>query len=221
MARTQGSSGPATLEAIRKAGLRLIYDCGYEGMSLRQLASEIGMVQGSLYNHISTKQELLFTLISEHMRNLLEHADVALEHAKTPSEQLAAFVNFHVNYHIDRKLEVFICYSELRSLEPQNFQAVVAMRRDYEKKLIAILKAGSDQGMFTIANPQVAAFGILSMLTGILNWYKPDGRLSPKQISEIYLEMTRGAVFDCSRKPATAASRTASKRLKRRAGQSA
>lgn len=58
MARTSGSSGPATFEAIRKAGLRLIYRYGYEAMTLRQLAGEIGLVQGSLYNHIATKQDL-------------------------------------------------------------------------------------------------------------------------------------------------------------------
>jgi AcrR family transcriptional regulator len=197
MARTQGSSGTATFEAIRKAGLRLIYERGYEAMSLRQLASEIGLVQGSLYNHISTKQELLFILISEHMRDLLQHADLALEEApKPPSGRLAAFVDFHVNYHIDRKREVFISYSELRSLEPKNFEAIVAMRKDYEKKLILILKAGASEGVFTIADPQAVAFGILSMLAGICTWYNPKGRLSRKQISAIFVELVRGAVYD-------------------------
>ena len=63
MARTIGSYGPKTLEAIRKAGLRLIFEHGYEAMSLRQLAAEVGIQAGSLYNHIATKQELLFVLI--------------------------------------------------------------------------------------------------------------------------------------------------------------
>ncbi|HKU04506.1 MAG TPA: TetR/AcrR family transcriptional regulator, partial [Bradyrhizobium sp.] len=40
MARTVGSYGPKTMEAIRKAGLRLIFEHGYEAMSLRQLAAE-------------------------------------------------------------------------------------------------------------------------------------------------------------------------------------
>ena len=51
------------MEAIRKAGLRLIFEHGYAAMSLRQLAAEVGIQSGSLYNHISTKQELLFDLI--------------------------------------------------------------------------------------------------------------------------------------------------------------
>src|SRR5215510_14723697 len=70
MARTIGSSGPKTMEAIRKAGLRLIFEHVYAAMSLRQLAAEVGIQAGSLYNHISTKQELLFDLIQDHINEL-------------------------------------------------------------------------------------------------------------------------------------------------------
>lgn len=79
MARTIGSHGPTTLEAIRKAGVRLIFEHGYEAMSLRQLAAEVGIQAGSLYNHISTKQDLLFDLVQDHINDLLRELDLALE----------------------------------------------------------------------------------------------------------------------------------------------
>jgi AcrR family transcriptional regulator len=79
MARTIGSYGPKTLEAIRKAGLRLIFEHGYEAMSLRHLAAEVGIQVGSLYNHISTKQQLLFDLVQDHINELLRQLDLALE----------------------------------------------------------------------------------------------------------------------------------------------
>lgn len=196
MARTSGSSGPVTFEAIRRAGLRLIYKCGYEAMSLRQLAAEINLTQSSLYNHIATKQELLFILIDEHMRDLLQHADLALEGLSEPSERLAAFVEFHVSYHVNRKQEVFISYSELRSLEPGNFEVIVGLRKQYEQKLIDILQDGAEAGVFTLADAQVVAYGILSMLAGICTWYDPKGRLSRKQLTTIFLQMVQGAVRD-------------------------
>src|SRR5258707_613564 len=46
MARTIGSYGPKTMEAIRKAGLRLIFEHGYSAMSLRQLAAAVGIPAG-------------------------------------------------------------------------------------------------------------------------------------------------------------------------------
>jgi AcrR family transcriptional regulator len=196
MARTSGSSGPQTFDAIRRAGLQLIYEHGYEAMSLRQLAAEIGLAQGSLYNHIATKQDLLFKLIFDHMTDLLRHADEALAGIEDPSERLVAFVQFHVNYHIDRKREVFISYSELRSLEPENFKVIVGMRSAYEQKLIAILKAGTASKQFTVPDTQVTAFGILSMLSGICTWFNPKGRLSKEKISAGFVQLARSAVQD-------------------------
>ena len=84
MARTIGSYGPKTLEAIRKAGLRLIFEQGYSAMSLRDLAAEVGIQVGSLYNHISTKQELLFELVQDHVNELLRQLDLALEGKQRP-----------------------------------------------------------------------------------------------------------------------------------------
>ena len=142
MARTIGSHGPKTMEAIRKAGLRLIFEHGYAAMSLRQLAAEVGIQSGSLYNHISTKQELLFDLIRDHINELLRQLDRALQGKQRPVDKLRAFTAFHVTYHMTRKREVFIANSELRSLEPKNYEAIVALRGAYEQRLAEILSEG-------------------------------------------------------------------------------
>jgi AcrR family transcriptional regulator len=182
MARTIGSHGPTTLEAIRKAGVRLIYENGYEAMSLRQLAAEVGIQAGSLYNHISTKQDLLFDLVQDHINDLLRELDLALAGKADPVEQLRAFVSFHVTYHMSRKREVFIDNSELRSLEPKNYDAVVALRGAYEQRLAQILTDGMSGGVFEVVDIQVATFAILALLTGLCTWYRPGGRLTREAI---------------------------------------
>jgi AcrR family transcriptional regulator len=182
MARTIGSYGPKTLEAIRKAGLRLIFEHGYEAMSLRQLAAEVGIQAGSLYNHISTKQELLFDLIQDHINELLRQLDRAMEGKQDPDEKLRAFVAFHVTYHMTRKREVFIANSELRSLEPKNYEAIVALRGAYEQRLATILAEGVEQGVFDVGDIQVATFAIIALLTGLCTWYRPGGRLTREAI---------------------------------------
>ncbi|MFB9265535.1 TetR/AcrR family transcriptional regulator [Bradyrhizobium erythrophlei] len=182
MARTIGSHGPKTLEAIRKAGVRLIFEHGYEAMSLRQLAAEVGIQAGSLYNHISTKQELLFDLVQDHINDLLRQLDLALEGKTDPVEQLRAFVAFHVTYHMTRKRETFIANSELRSLEPKNYHAVVALRGAYEQRLAQILDRGVSEGVFEVVDVQVATFAILALLTGPCTWYRPGGRLTREAI---------------------------------------
>ncbi|MCP1844686.1 AcrR family transcriptional regulator [Bradyrhizobium sp. USDA 4524] len=178
MARTIGSHGPTTLEAIRKAGVRLIFEHGYEAMSLRQLAAEVGIQAGSLYNHISTKQDLLFDLVQDHINDLLRELDLALEGKADPVEKLRAFVAFHVTYHMTRKREVFIANSELRSLDAKNYDAVVALRGAYEQRLAQILTDGAADGAFEVVDIQVATFAILALLTGLCTWYRPGGRLT-------------------------------------------
>jgi len=201
MARTVGSNGPKTMEAIRKAGLRLIYSQGYEAMSLRRLAAEVGIQAGSLYNHINTKQDLLFDLIKVHMDELLERLDQALDGIVDPEDRLQAFIAFHVGYHIARKREVFICYSELRSLEPKNYDIVVGLRQQYERKLIGILDDGVAEGRFTVADTTVAAYGILAMLTGVCTWFKPAGRLTKEEVTGIYTGMVRHGLVRAADQP--------------------
>ncbi|GJE01556.1 TetR/AcrR family transcriptional regulator [Methylobacterium isbiliense] len=189
MARIAGSSGPRTEEAIRRAGLQLLYTHGYAAMSLRQLAAEVGIQQGSLYNYFRNKQEFLFDLIRTHMQDLHAALDAALLREGSAAERLQRFVEFHVAYHIERPQQVFICYSELRSLEPDNLEVIVAMRRDYERKLGAILDLGRETGEFQLADTRMGTLAILAMLSGICNWYRPDGRLSTDAVQAIFTGM--------------------------------
>jgi len=197
MARTRGSSGPKTMQAIREAGVRLIYQHGYEGMNLRQLAQQVGIQAGSLYNHISTKQALLFDLVREHLEQLLRELDAALAGIADPVERIEAFVAFHVNYHMVRKREVSVVNFELRSLEPANYAAVVALRRTYERRLNDIVDAGVASGAFAVGDARVATFAILALLTGVCTWYRPNGRLGRDQIVAVHtglvLDGLRGA----------------------------
>ncbi len=212
MARTIGSYGPKTMEAIRKAGLRLIFERGYEAMSLRQLAAEVGIQAGSLYNHISTKQELLFDLIQDHINELLRQLDLAIEGKHDPLEKLRAFVAFHVTYHMTRKREVFIANSELRSLDAKNYEKIVALRGAYEKRLADILADGVEKGVFAVADVQVATFAIIALLTGLCTWYRPGGRLTREAIVEAHEKLVLSGVMP-AQAPATDRGRRKASRL--------
>jgi AcrR family transcriptional regulator len=205
MSRTIGSNGPKTLEAIRRAGLRLIFEHGYEAMSLRQLASEVGIQVGSLYNHISTKQDLLMMLVEAHMRELLGDLEAALDGITAPVERLRAFVGFHVTYHMTKKREVYVANFELRALEPKNYDALIKLRQAYERRLTEILDDGNDAKLFDISDTRVATFAILATLTGVCTWYKPSGRLSKQAIVALHEKLViNGAMRSNIKRPAPA-----------------
>lgn len=189
MVRTVGSYGPRTAEAIQAAGLELIFEHGYEAVSLRQLATAVGIQSGSLYNHIQSKQELLVTLVVRHLGDLLNAADEALTGIECPEEALRAFIEFHLMYHMTRKREVHIANSELRSLNKENRVKVVNMRKLYEQNLIKILQNMTRDDGVDLQKVRVSAYAIIAMLTGVAGWYRPDGPLSPRELVQIHTDL--------------------------------
>ncbi len=187
MARTKGSVGAKTAETIRQAGINLISLHGFEAMSMRQLAAEVGIQPSSLYNHFPNKQDLLFGIMRDYMEELLESASAGLlPDTALPSERLRRFIGFHVRHHIARNRQIRIVNLELRSLDPDHRLAVVALRDAYEKQLDAILRDGHESGAFRVRDVRVTTFAIIAMLTGIASWWRPDGRLSVDALVDLH-----------------------------------
>ncbi len=194
MARKQGSHSDITGPRVREAALRLIARHGYAAVSMRQIAAEVGIQAGALYNYTPDKQTLLFDLMQEHMSDLLS----ALDNAGLSGDaltRLEGFTRFHIRFHLPRPDQVFVSYMELRNLSDDNFTAVEAMRRQYEDALETILRAGEAEGVFAVPDPRVTTMALIAMLTGISNWYRAGGRLETAKIEAIYWDMVRRSVI--------------------------
>ena len=193
MARTQGSHSDITGPRIRKAALGLFASHGYAAVSMRQIAAEVGVQAGALYNYTSDKQSLLFDLLESHMVELLE-ARAASQSDLAPLAALDEFTRFHIRHHLPRSEAVFLSYMELRNLTPANFARIEALRRAYESDLEAILIAGVRAGAFCLSDTKVTTLALIAMLTGISNWYRPNGRLKTGEIEAIYVDLVRQMV---------------------------
>jgi AcrR family transcriptional regulator len=193
MARTTGSHSDITGPRIREAALHLFAQHGFAAVSMRQIAAEVGVQAGALYNYTPDKQSLLFSLLQGHMAELLS-ARAALPAATGAMAQLETFARFHIRFHLERPDAVFISYMELRNLTPANFETIEGLRRDYENQLERILKAGVAEGCFAVPDPKIATLALIAMLTGVNTWYRAGGRLSLDQVETIYWDMARKAV---------------------------
>jgi AcrR family transcriptional regulator len=187
--RTAGSKGVLTSKAVREAGIQLLARHGYEAMNLRMLARSVGIQAGSLYNHIQSKQDFLFDLLRSIMVDVLAGLDERLDKADGPIAQLYALTAFHIEMHCARRDEVFIGNMELRSLTPEHRAIVVDLRSQYEKRIVQILRRGEQEGLFDVEDEKIAAFSLISMLTGVSNWYRPEGRRTIQQLIDIHFAM--------------------------------
>ncbi|MEC9102869.1 MAG: helix-turn-helix domain-containing protein, partial [Pseudomonadota bacterium] len=70
MARTAGSHSALTAPRIRAAAQSLFARHGFAAVSMRQIASEVGVQVGALYNYTPDKQSLLFDLMVDHLDDL-------------------------------------------------------------------------------------------------------------------------------------------------------
>ena len=193
MARKTGSHSDITGPKVKEAALRLIAQHGFAAVSMRQIASEVGIQAGALYNYISDKQSLLFDLLRDHMEDLLA-ARRAAGNTGTPAERLEDFTRFHIRWHLPRGDQVFISYMELRNLEPGNFAEIERLRKHYEDELQSILEDGLAAGLFRIADTKITTLALIAMLTGMTNWYREDGRLPLDRIEGIYVDLVRKTV---------------------------
>lgn len=189
MARTTGSDGEKTHSAIDAAAKRLLARIGYEAMSMRQLAEEVGVQPAAFYRYYPNKQELLFSLMRDHMERLLDAWKQESGKAQEVRERFAAFIRFHIQYHVERRDDVHIANMELRSLSVDNLATIVALRSAYESSLRAILDDGVETGEFDIADIALTTRALIAMTTGVNVWFRADDRLTASEVAENYVEL--------------------------------
>ncbi|MEJ6781426.1 TetR/AcrR family transcriptional regulator [Aminobacter sp. Piv2-1] len=190
MARTAGSDGEKTEAAIRDAAVALIARHGFEAVTMRQLAAEVGVQAAALYRYFPTKEDLLRTLMREHMEGLLAAWEAARPANDDPVARLTAFVSNHIRFHVERRHATHVSNMELRSLSRDNLTAILKLRTAYEKELRSILRDGAEAGVLEVDDTGLTAMAIIQMITGVIVWFRPDERLSVDEVTATYLAMT-------------------------------
>jgi AcrR family transcriptional regulator len=99
MVKQKADAAP-TRQRIVGLAVDLFYEQGYNATSLRQVAEAVGVQVGSLYNHMSSKEELLFDIMRSIMDDLIADAEVALAQAgHEPLDRIMAFMRTSIRFH--------------------------------------------------------------------------------------------------------------------------
>ena len=191
MARTAGSHSDITGPRIKEAAVTLFAQHGYAAVSMRQIAKEVGVQAGALYNYTPDKQTLLFEAMRTHLVELLEACPAG---TNAPFADLEGFVRFHIAFHRERPDEVFIAYMELRNLNEANFAQIEELRRSYEERLEMILKAGVESGAFSVQDTRIMTRALIAMLNGVNTWFRTGGSLTLDDVVAVYWDMVRKSV---------------------------
>ncbi len=162
---------------------------GFPATSMREIAEAIGVEAPSLYNHISSKNDILkdicFRVAKQYMGNL------RAEELKNDSilAKIERIIRFHITMMVDEYETVYIADHEWRHL-PEPFLAdFKSQRRSYRSRLAALIEEGIDRGEIREVHPMIAVHTILSAINGIDSWQRSGKKIDPVLLEDNMTQM--------------------------------
>lgn len=175
-------------QQIEDAASALFRERGYAATSVRDIAQALNLQGGSLYAHVASKEDVLWSIVSRAAdRFQVEVAPLAASGAPA-AMRLREMIAAHVAVVTSAQRDAAVFLHEWRFLSPDR-RAQMAERRDaYEALFRQAIADGIRNGDFAATDPKMATIAILSALNGVASWYRPDGELSADQLGHQYAD---------------------------------
>jgi TetR/AcrR family transcriptional regulator, cholesterol catabolism regulator len=180
-------------ELTRQAA-RLFAQKGYHGTSIGDLAEAMGVQKGSLYAHISSKQDLLYETMAEGAHAFHAGLD-AIPDELPATEKIRLALRSHLRVVAEQLDVATVFVQEWRYLEGERRDEIVAERRRYEERIRALFREGRDLGeLRSDLDDATAALLVLSAANWAYTWLQ-RGRDTDEladRFYEVLLDGTRG-----------------------------
>lgn len=169
---------------------------GYHETSVGDIATAAGLTKGGLYYHITSKEDLLFLIQDDLLDGATAGLKKALARKETATEKLRTLIITYLEQQGANREKIAISfYEEKVKLPEDKAERIRQKRRGYVNLPREVVQQGIESGEFRQdLDPHIVANGILGMCLWSFLWYRPGGRLTPKEIGEIYAEMAISAL---------------------------
>ncbi len=166
---------------------------GYSATSLKEIADRVGLHKTSLFHYFRNKEEILMEVMD---KGLHEYMNILDEPAIAPNlkveEKFKVALEKQVSVICKYKHYINVGLNEIKSLPPEKREKYDTKRKQYGRqfeKIIQEIQEENGAKLFKDLNFKIVNLGILGMCNWIINWYKEDGPLGPKEISEIFFRI--------------------------------
>lgn len=174
-------------QEIIAVAAQLFKQKGYRATTLEDIAAAVGMLKGSLYYYIRSKEELLYLVVRDPIRQAYSKLEeIVHSELPIPTKISQAILNhmtlFHQHYpHIAVYLHD---YHHLRKKLEEN---IIETPKHYQKLLATLLEQGIASGEIrSDVDVKVAGYAILGMCNWVYRWYNPEGKLSAEEVAEVF-----------------------------------
>jgi len=176
---------------------KLMWEKGYTGTSMRDIARASSLEAASIYNYFHTKEELLYQILSEELESqidLVQHLDN--DTSSSPVDQLHFIITNQVTHALLSKRNSRLLFDvELRNLKPAHLKKIIAMRNQYELIVRKIIRRGINTGDFVEIDEKLATIMMFSMIIRLKVWFSSKGKLSTDEIANFIHKLILNSIL--------------------------
>jgi AcrR family transcriptional regulator len=189
-ARAKSQSKPATrLEEVLQSAANIFFAKGFHATSIEDVARDVGMLKGSLYYYIKSKDDLLFQLLLAGIEDGDAFIARQIDVAGDPVEQLERAIRAQIDYIIQNKVPFGLFLHEFDSLSGKRQHKLISVMSRYNSRFVELVRRGQQQGRLIDGEPWLIVNGILGMCNWLYRWYDTDHVSGPEQIKQVFLRM--------------------------------
>ena len=177
-------------EDIHAAALQLFRDKGYHATSMREIGEAVGMLKGSLYTYINSKEDLLAPIFERCTVPLVREMErIVADGSLDARQQLRQAIHMHV-HQVAEKLDVLTVFvSEWRQLSSESLAGLRAQTEHYVDLMVGIVERGIREGAFRPVDSRMTVLALIGMCNWMARWYRTDGRLTPDEIADHFADL--------------------------------
>jgi AcrR family transcriptional regulator len=162
---------------------------GYHATGIAELCEVNGFGKGAFYYYIGSKEELLAAIHDRVMDEVMLGADRVAAKGGSPSEQLTMLGAELLDVIHRYPDHVWVFLHEFPALTDERADQFRERRRDYERRVEAVLRAGVETGEFRDVDPWLTARAWLGMHNYTYLWLKPGGSVSARDAAEPFADI--------------------------------
>jgi TetR/AcrR family transcriptional regulator, cholesterol catabolism regulator len=188
--RTGSQSKSATrLEEVLRSATNIFFAKGFHATSIEDVARDVGMLKGSLYYYIKSKDDLLFQLLLAGIEDGDAFIARQIDSGGDPVEQLERAIRAQIDYIIQNRVPFGLFLHEFDSLSGKRQHKLISVMSRYNSRFVELVQRGQQQGKLIEGQPWLIVNGILGMCNWLYRWYDTDHISGSEQVKQVFLRM--------------------------------
>jgi AcrR family transcriptional regulator len=179
----------ARREAIIDTSATIFAQRGYHATGITELCTANDLGKGSLYHYIGSKEELLAAIHDRVMDEVMAGAERVAEAGGSPSQQLAMLGDELLDVIHRYPDHVWVFLHEFPALTGERAERFRGRRREYERRVEAVLQAGVDSAEFRQLDPRLTAMAWFGMHNYTYLWLKAGGTLTARDVAKPFADI--------------------------------